>query len=92
MGIHVIGFQNSDEKFQQMKDVWDACEKAGVKPPTEVSEFFDYEAPGVRGRPVAIEGTPCCRKWNEEEMQDGFEVDVTKLPEGVTVIRFYNTY
>lgn len=33
-----------------------------------------------------------CVKPYHDDMQEGFEVDVTKLPKDVTIIRFYNSY
>lgn len=94
MSTHVIGFKPPNEKWKAMKAVWDACEKAEVEPPKEVSEFFNHEPPDERG--VAIEEMElkkigCVTDWNEEDQQ-GYEIDVKKLPPDVTIVRVYNAW
>jgi hypothetical protein len=91
MSTHVVGFKAPDEKWRKMKSVWDTCRDAGVDPPDEVIQYFEGEAPDERGVEVDIEGMPCCREW-KAEMEDGYEVEITKVPKGVTHVRFYNSY
>jgi hypothetical protein len=59
--------------------------------PREVVEFFKGEKPDVTGVLVDIEKTPAC-KLHEEEMQNGFEIDIAKLPPDVKIIRFVNSW
>lgn len=92
MSTHVIGFRPPDEKWKKMKAVWEACRKADVKVPEDVLDFFNHVAPDDRGVEVVLEKLPSCTKKFKAEAQDGFEIDVTKLPAGVTVVRFYNAY
>ena len=40
---------------------------------------------------VDIEDTPCCEELNEEGRQ-GYRIDLTKLPKGVKILRFYNSW
>jgi len=91
MSTHVIGFKPPDAKWRQMKKAYDSCHAAGVEPPKEVSAFFEWGAPDEAGVEVNIEAHECCTEYNEE-MVDGFEIDVTKLPKDVTRIRFWNSY
>lgn len=76
----------------------DACKEADVAIPLEVLDFFNGEPPDPRGVRVELEEYPHTKnkhgavKEYHADMQDGYEVDVTKLPEGVTIIRFYNSY
>lgn len=84
---HVIGFMPPDDRWRRMKAVWDACAAANIDPPAEVDEFFGGEAPDDTGREVEIPH----RRW-QADMSEGVEVDVAALPDGVTVIRFYNSY
>lgn len=91
MSTHVIGFRPPDDKWKKMKAVWEACAKAGVEVPDDVLDFFNHVAPDDRGVEVELEKLPCTKKYGGN-MKEGFEVDVTKLPAGVTVLRFYNAY
>ena len=87
MSSHVIGFKPPDEKWRQMKLVYDTCKTAGVDVPETVSEFFNYETPDDMGVEVEIP----VHEYSDD-MQEGFEVYVSELPADVKVIRFYNTY
>ncbi len=87
----VIGFKPPDEKWKRMKKAWDACSEAGIDPPPEVEKFFNGEEPDDAGVEVDIKKLPCCKKYSED-MMDGFEIDLTKLPKDVTVIRCYVSY
>lgn len=93
MGVstHVIGFRPPDEKFRRMKSAFDACVEAGVEPPVEVQAFFNYESPDEAGVEVEIHECVAVKVWNDS-YRSGFEVDVTKLPKDVTVLRFYNSW
>jgi hypothetical protein len=94
MSTHVIAFKPPDEKWQKMKRVYDTCTEAGVGVPDEVDKFFNYDRPDTKGVEIS-EGvlTDCgaLKEWDENS-RSGFEVDVTKLPKDVTIIRFYNSW
>lgn len=95
MNSYVLGFKPPDEKWKKMKAVWDTCKKAKVDPPKEVSDFFDDCAPDERGVVIdqtVLEEQGSVKEWNDQDMCSGFEVDVTKLPKDVTVIRFVNSF
>ena len=90
MTTHVMGFQPPDEEWQQMKAVFDVCTKAGIEIPDEVEDFFNYEDPkDSKGKEVNIEDAVT---ETSSEMRDGFEVDLSKLPMTVKVVRFFNAY
>lgn len=91
MSTSVVGFKPPDEKWKEMKAIWDACDKAEIAIPDEVDEFFGGYDPDDRGVEVDLEDSPCCSVY-APEMKDGFEIDVTKLPKDVTIIRFWNSY
>jgi hypothetical protein len=104
MHTHVIGFRPPDAKWKKMKEVHDACIAANVEIPEEVDEFFNWNPPDLSGVMVELEdrhldpakgATPknfgAVKPWHAD-MREGFEVDVTKLPKDVTIIRFYNSY
>jgi len=89
MSTHIVGFRPPDEKWKAMKAIWDACRKADVSVPREVDDFFNGEVPDPAGVEVPLK--EAVRDWGDES-RDGFEVDVTKLPKDVTIIRFYNSW
>ena len=88
MSMHVVGYKPADEHWKKMKAAWDACAAADIEPPEAVSDFFDDEDPGdAPGKEVEIEGAGA-KEW-KDDMREGYEVDITALPEGVRFVRFY---
>ena len=91
MSTSVLGFKPADEKFYKMKSVFESCQELGIAPPDEVEDYFDgygVEGDGVR---VEIEEMDCCSEYSNET-ESGYEVDITKLPKDIKIIRFYNSF
>jgi len=77
-----------------MKSVWDACTEAGVAIPDAVVNFFNGETPDEAGVEIDEKDLIKCgalRQWSDEH-RSGFELDVAKLPEGLRLVRFYNSW
>jgi hypothetical protein len=91
MSTHVIGFRPPDEKWQAMKAVWDACAATQVRVPDEVVKFFNGSSPDPSGVEIRIDNSPAVKEYRAD-MVDGYEIDITKLPPGLTIIRVYNSY
>lgn len=91
MSTHVVGFKPADERWHQMKAIWDSCEAAGIEPPESVSAFFDWSDPDPAGVEVAIERTPAVQEYRAD-MREGFEINIKLLPPDVTIVRVYNSY
>lgn len=91
MSSHIVGFRPPDAKWRKMKDAFDACEAADVPIPADVSRFFNHENPDESGVEVPIERTDAVTEYRAD-MRDGFEIDLTKLPPDVKIIRFFNSY
>lgn len=87
MSTHVTGFVPPDDRWQQMKAVYDSCTAAGIDPPTEVERFFDGQAPDPSGQEVDIPH----RDWQDDHRQ-GIEIKTEDIPENVRSIRFYNSW
>lgn len=88
MSTHVVGFRPPDEKWRQMKAVWDACVAASTDIPMDVLDFFGHEDPDERGVEISLNFTG----WNDGRSSEGFEVQVADIPEGCATIRFYNSW
>lgn len=91
MSTHVIGIRPPNEKWLKMKKVYDVCEAAGVSAPREVDEFFNDEEPDKDGVVVELSYETGVSDYNEE-MENGYQIDITKLPKDVTIVRFVNSY
>lgn len=96
MSYHVLAIKPADEKYMKMKAAWDACEAAGIPVPEEVERFFGGEKPDESGMTVSLGSQygklhESVEKWTDD-MREGFQVDITKLPPGVRFVRFYCSY
>lgn len=91
MHTHVSGFKPPDEKWQAYKLIWDTCKAQKVEVPKEVGDFFDWTSPNDHGMMVDISGA-MVEGIPDHDMQECFDIDITKLPKDVTVIRFSNNY
>ena len=73
-----------------MKQIWELCEAAEVPIPEGVMKFFDGEPPGDKpGAEVSIK--KAVKEWSNE-YSEGYELDLSKLPRDVKVLRFYNSW
>lgn len=87
MSTHVIGFAPPDEAWEKMRDVYLACQRAGVEVPDAILKFFDYEAPDPSGVKVKIPERDFL-----DDGSSGIEIDVKDIPAHVTKIRFFNSW
>lgn len=99
MSTFVVGFRDpTDPHHLKMLAVYSACKEANVLLPDEVAAYFDPKGFGKKN-PHDIPKEECIevdlgaaqRPW-KNDMSQGFEVDLAKLPEGVKVIRFFNSW
>lgn len=89
MGSHtyVKGIVPPDAKWKQMKAAYDACKTAGVEPPREVEEFFNYQRPNDLGAEIDIP-----TMHSTDDCRDFYDIDVSKLPPNIKIIRVVNSY
>ena len=93
MSTHIIGFIPPDDIWKKLKQVWDSCKAANINHPDEVDEFFNGEEPDDNGVSINLEDTfeVCCKAYHANA-SEGFEIDLSKVPKNVKIIRFYNSY
>jgi hypothetical protein len=99
MSTHVVGFVPPDEQWQKYRDVYFACQAAGIKLPQEIEYYFDGREPSENGMEIELEpnyGEKANKegsvvRWQNEH-GSGYEVDLSKLPKNVKHLRFYNSW
>lgn len=89
MSTSVIGFAPPDKKWKKMKAVYDACLAADISIPDEVEDFFDGTEPDPAGVSVVLDGL--LEKWATDS-QEGYQIEIAKLPKNVRILRFYNSW
>jgi hypothetical protein len=77
----------NDPEHQKKAAVLDACLEAGVDIPKAIEEYFDGSDDPDTGLII-----PFSAREYKGEYEEGLEVDISELPEGVKTIRFVNSY
>lgn len=96
MSTHVVGIRDLGGQFQKMMQVKLMCEEANTSYPAEVEEYFGgYVEESEKFlleemETVEIEDQSFVTEW-KDDMRQGFEIDVSKIPPGIKTIRFYNS-
>ena len=95
MSTNVTGFRSRDgEEFKKHYKVLQACIEAGVTElPKETADFFgdDTVEEYIVDDFLECSINDCLTEYSGD-MEDGYEIDVKKIPKGVEKIRFYNSY
>lgn len=81
-------YEQPDEKSEKMAAAWFACKQAGVSPPVDVEEFFDWEEPSPHGTPMVNSKFEALQVTEEisKEGFHGFALKVDELPDNVKTI------
>lgn len=87
MDTNVIGIKPPDKKWKAMKEIYDKCLELKILIPKEVSDYFGDEDPDPSGVLVEIP----YEDYSAEDIE-GIEIEVSKIPKDVKIIRFYNSW
>lgn len=91
--MHIIGIRPPTDDYSKKIAAYKACEAAGIPAPAELLEYFDFVAPSFvepAGMIVELERSDAVTTYETDD-RSGFEVDIAKLPPGVTRVRFFNS-
>lgn len=88
MSTRITGLQPPDDEWKAKLAAYNACQAADIPVPDELAAFFDYASPDS-SREIDI--TQAVTSW-KDDMKDGFEVEIAKLPPNIKIVRFYNSW
>jgi hypothetical protein len=91
MSTFVIGIKPPDDKWKKMKAARDSCIVADIPIPDEIDDFFQGEEPDEKGVLVYLKEDKCC-SLHCKEGEKGYEIDLSKLPNDIKILRFVNSY
>ena len=92
MSTRIEGVTEPTVKYITMLEINTLCRDNGIQIPKEVSDFFDGSFhPDPAGMVKDLEGHTCCCKYTAD-MQQGYEVDLTLIPQDITKIRLINSW
>lgn len=96
MSTHIKAFiPDTDPEYVKHKEILQVCNKHNVTLPKETSKYFDNLYPNEvlldNKLEIKLEPNVHFTRWREDS-SEGFELDLTKLPNGITKLRFYNSW
>lgn len=93
MGMHtyIQAIRPPDAKWQSMKAVYDSCMDAGVPLPVEVERFFGGDKPCDKGVIVRLDRDKHYTEGSDDG-RDWMDLDLTKLPNDVKIVRFVASF
>lgn len=91
MSSRIEGIIPPNEDWQKMKDAFDACEKAGIDPPSEIWEYFEGERPDDAGLVVNLTDAEFVSEYNVD-MSNGYEITLSSIDPKIKILRFTNNY
>lgn len=89
MSTYIQGLKPKTEEYRTKLNIYIACKKINVEPPSEIVDFFDGE---ICEHGIVTELPKEAVREYSDEYRDFLEVNLTKLPPGVSRIRFINSY
>lgn len=96
MSTHISAFTpDTDKEYQKHLKVFMVCKEAEISLPKETADYFGGNHPESwmldEKLEVRLKEGEHFNEWYTDGAS-GFEVDLTKLPSGVTKLRFYNSW
>lgn len=95
MTTHVYGIIPDNNTYNKMISAFKACKEAGVSIPPEVLRFMNCQQnpdnPEQKGILWSLDGDDSVTKYSGD-MEEGFEVELAKLTDGIKFIRFVNSW
>lgn len=98
MSTHIKAFiPDTDPEYQKHKEILEMCLKHNVYLPQQTANYFGQSNPypGMIEEKLQIElseGVHYMEYRDSHSSEEGFDIDLTKLPKGVTKLRFYNSW
>ncbi len=94
MSTWVIGLRTKDDPtYKKHLAVLEACKAAKIEElPKESAEYWGSKWPSDINPEDALQMKVPAKEWNDGDMQVGYELKVSDIPQGVEVIRFVNSY
>lgn len=92
MSTHAVAIVEPDDEYRKKHAALMACRAADVDPPVELELYFesDLDNPSLDTRAVDIDDE-AITPWSNDHAS-GIEVDVSRLPNRTTRIRFMNSW
>ena len=99
--MYLYGIKPQTEEWHKMRQAYEACASAGVTPPKKVLDFFgfdEYDEEDISNEGVIVTlanytgPQDVAVSSHNNEMQEGYVVDLTLLDPQIKQLLFYVSY
>ncbi len=91
MYSYVKGLKPKTEEYEKKLRIYKDCKELNINPPKEIEDYFDGEV-CEEGIVIDLPKDAISESVNVDYCNEYFDVDLTKIPSDVTIIRFVNSY
>lgn len=93
MSIYVQGLKPITEDYLKRLQIYESCRELKISPPEEIRRYFEYDTePCDEGIIVSLNKDAVSEGTDAKYCREYYDVDLSKLPEGVTKVRFIISY
>ena len=92
MSTYVQGLMKKTEKYEKMESILILCKELNINPPQEVYEYFELQYDGYCKNGIIVPLPKGIVEHYTDDEDEIWEIDLYKIPDGVTKIRFVNSY
>lgn len=92
MSTHVVGLRAPTPQHLKMLAAWRANEEAELEQPQKLRDYFGDHWPAEGDDAMIVAVPKSAVKEYQGDYCSGFDVNLSKLPGGVTSLRFYNSW
>ena len=91
VSYHVKGLKPITEDYKKRLQVYENCRELGIRPPDEIIKYFEDDTePCYEG--IIVHLKKDVFEISRDEYSHYYDVDLSKLPDGVTKVRFEISY
>lgn len=89
MGIGIRGLKPITEDYKKRLEIYKSCRELKISPPEEIEKYFECDTePCDEGIIVDLKKDAIKYSADSDRCAEFYDVDLSKLPEGVIKIRF----
>lgn len=93
MSIYVQGLKPITEDYNKRLQIYKSCRELKISPPEEIREYFENDSePCDDGIIVRLKNDVVKESTDANYCREYYDVDLSKLPEGVSKVRVVVSY